>query len=79
MPSANLNLRVGPRRMLSKRESADYCGMPVRKFEAICPVAPVAFSDGLEAFDMHDLDNWIDSLKAGRGHDDADAILKRLG
>jgi hypothetical protein len=38
----------------------------------------VAFSDGLEAFDMHDLDNWIDSLKVGRGHDDADAILKRL-
>jgi hypothetical protein len=65
--------------MLSKRESADYCGMAIRRFEAICPVAPVTFCDSVEAYDMRDLDNWIDTLKAGvKGDDDADAIVARL-
>jgi hypothetical protein len=79
MPTATLNLRVGPRRMLSKRESADYAGLTVKQFEAQCPVLPVEYPNGVKAWDMRDLDNWIDSLKAGgRGHDDAAVILARL-
>jgi len=80
MPSATLNLRVTPRRMLSEREAADYCAMTAKRFRAACPVTAVAFPDGVTAYDMRDLDNWIDTLKAGgRGHDDAVAILERLG
>jgi hypothetical protein len=79
MPSATLNLRVGPRRMLSKRESSDYAGLTVKQFEAQCPVLPVEYPNGVKAWDMRDLDNWIDSLKAGGRDDDAtDAILSRL-
>lgn len=77
MSSATLNLRVSPRRMLTEREAAEYCGRTVRTFKGECPVAPIAFGNGDKRFDIQDLDRWLDSLKVG-GADDADAILERL-
>jgi len=80
MSSATLNLRIGPRRMLPKRESSDYCGLTTKQFDAQCPVAPVEYPNGLKVWDIRDLDAWIDSLKAGgKGGDDIAAILERLG
>ncbi|MCK5932913.1 MAG: hypothetical protein KAG89_12165 [Fulvimarina manganoxydans] len=78
MSTAVLNLRVMPRRMLTVSEAANYCGRSLKVFKAECPVAPIAFSNGDQRFDMVDLDKWIDGLKDGTS-DDADAIISRLG
>jgi hypothetical protein len=76
MATATLNVKVAPRRMLSAREAADYCGMPVKHFRADCPVNPVEMPRGLKLFDMRDLDHWLDDLKGGANDTD---ILERLG
>ncbi|MBD8877766.1 hypothetical protein [Roseibium polysiphoniae] len=78
MPSAKLNLTVQPYRMLSKVDAAHYCGLAVKKFESLSPVAPVAFADGVKRWDVHDLDRWIESQKASDQLDD-DALVARLG
>lgn len=78
MTMATLNLRVSPRRMLRAAEAADYCGRPVKRFRAECPVTPVTFPSGDQLYDMQDLDRWIDSLKGG-APDNADDIIDRLG
>lgn len=76
MSVATLNVRVTPRRMLKLAEAAEYCGRSRRHFEAECPVAPVAFPNGDRLYDLHDLDRWIDGLKAGVAADD---LIERLG
>jgi hypothetical protein len=43
------------------------------------PVAPLIFANGDLRWDIQDLDAWINSLKAGAGNHDADAIIERLG
>jgi len=78
MSSATLNLKITPRRMLTPREAAEYCGLPQKRFQQGCAVKPVELPGGVLAFDVRDLDAWIDGLKAG-GADDDDAILDRLG
>jgi len=79
MSSATLNLRLTPRRMLSEREAADYCGRPLAKFRAGCTVPPVEFPDGARLFDMRDLDTWLDGLKGASLAATADDILAKLG
>lgn len=75
MATANLNLRIEPYRLLTKREAANYCRRSIKKFEAQCPVPPIAMADGDRLWDVQDLDRWIDSLKEGSaGGDD---ILRR--
>jgi hypothetical protein len=64
--------------MFGKIDAAHYCGRPVKRFEAECPVAPVRFSNGDLRWDMRDLDSWIDLLKLGGGGS-SDAILEKLG
>lgn len=63
MPTATLNLKVSPRRMLSRREAAEYCGIPTKHFQTDCTVAAIAMPRGQALFDMHDLDKWLDGLK----------------
>jgi hypothetical protein len=75
MSTATLNLSIMPKRMLSKREAAHYCGLPLRHFERICPVKPVSLGDRL-LWDIRDLDVWLDSLKAEE--QTMDAIVARL-
>ncbi len=77
MPSATLNLRLSPRRMLSAREAAEYVGLPVKRLPVDCRVPPIAMPGGKQLYDIRDLDSWIDSLKDGR-RDDDDDILERL-
>lgn len=79
MSSATLNLRVTPRRMVSEKEAAEYCGRPVGKFKAACPVPPVEFPDGAKLFDLRDLDAWLDGLKGASLSATADDILAKLG
>lgn len=56
-------------RLLTRSQAAFYCGLCVRSFSAVCSVRPIAFGDGKrwERFDVHDLDGWINSFKAGQG------------
>lgn len=78
MAVATLNLQVSPRRMLTERDAADYCGLPVKHFRSDCAVAPVTMPRGKLLYDIRDLDSWIDSLKGGAPDDD-DSIINRLG
>lgn len=79
MPSATLQINVIPKRMLEKKEGAHHCGRSVRRFEIECPVHPIRFPNGDLRWDVQDLDAWINSLKAGAGDHDSDAIVARLG
>ena len=72
-----LNIRVAPRRMLSPREAADYCGIPPKKF-AITGIAHVAMPHGQNLYDIKDLDAWLDGLK-NNALDSDDAIIGKLG
>ena len=78
MSGATLNLRVLPRRMLNAREAAEYVGIPSKRFRQDCSVSPVEIPGGHLAWDLHDLDDWLDALKGGCNDDD-DAIVDRLG
>jgi hypothetical protein len=79
MPSATLQINVIPKRMLTKPEAAHHCGRSNSRFVIECPVAPIRFVNGDLRYDVQDLDRWLDSLKAGSGDHDADAIVARLG
>ena len=71
-----LYIRVAPRRMLTIKEAADYCGLKARRFPIDCGVTPVAMPSGEQFYDMHDLDNYIDALKKGAPAGDDDIIAK---
>jgi hypothetical protein len=75
--TATLNIKVSPRRMLTAREAAEYCGLPAKKFPAVCRVAPVALPGDELRYDMRDLDDWLDGLKGGAPNDDD--IIGKLG
>jgi hypothetical protein len=77
MTSATLQLNIIPKRMLTKPEGAHHCGRSVKRFEAECDVSPVKFPNGDLRYDVHNLNKWIDSLKAGKAND-ADEIIARL-
>jgi hypothetical protein len=77
MSAATINLRIRPFRLLTKAETANYCRLPIKTFEALCPVAPIIMANGDRLWDVRDLDHWIDSLKSQPG-DDPDEIVKRL-
>jgi len=72
-----LNIKVAPRRMLTKQEAAIYCGVALTRFDAHCSCSPVAVPGGHKMYDIKDLDRWLDSLKAP-GADSDESILGRL-
>lgn len=74
--TATLNIKVAPRRMLSPREAAEYCGLPLKRFPSSCAVPPVLMPDGAKLYDLRDLDAWLDALKGGVSSEDE--ILRRL-
>jgi hypothetical protein len=63
--------------MLTRVEAAAYCGMKVKGFEFNCPCRPSALPDGGTAYDIHELDRWLDSIKGG-GATNGDEYLSRL-
>jgi hypothetical protein len=79
MSSATVQISFIPKRMLSKSEAAHHCGRPVARFLVECPCRPVRFQNGDLRYDVQDLDHWLNSLKAGADHGDADEIVARLG
>ena len=78
MSTATLNIKLSPRRMLSAREAADYCGVPQKKFSVVCRVSPVQLPGVDLRYDMRDLDEWLDGLKSGMPNGDDD-IIGKLG
>lgn len=74
MSTATLNIKVSPRRMLTAREAADYCGLPLKKFSHYCRVLPVRFPGGEVLYDKNDLDLWIEGLKSGLPNNDDDIV-----
>lgn len=76
MSTALVAMKVISKRMLSKREAAEHCGRPIKRFEAECPSSPVRFPNGDLRYDVRDLDQWLDKLK--NNSEDSDEIIKRL-
>lgn len=65
--------------MLTKREAALYCGVPLTRFPVAVTVKPVAMPHGKTLYDIKDLDEWLDRLKAGAPNDADEDILSKLG
>ncbi|TCR02191.1 hypothetical protein [Neorhizobium sp. JUb45] len=78
MANALLNIRIVQPRMISLKQAADYVGLPLKRFPRICSVRPVEIPESEKRYDIRDLDQWIDQLKAGDTEADQD-ILERLG
>ncbi|MDF1628094.1 MAG: hypothetical protein P1U84_17560 [Parvibaculaceae bacterium] len=78
MGSASLNISVVEKRMYRPSEAAAYCGLALKHFKDLCPVPLVELREGVELFDKHDLDRWIDSVKDGAVPQSQDDILRRL-
>jgi hypothetical protein len=76
MNMTTLNIRVSPRRILSKSEAADYVGLPIKRFSVECRVSPIRIAN-CERYDIQDLDRWIDVLKDALPSGD-DEIVERL-
>ncbi len=77
MSTAMLNIRVVSPRMLTLQQAADYVGIKAGKFPALCPVSPVSLPGSLRLYDVRDLDQWLDQVKAG-GADPDDEIIALL-
>ncbi len=78
MAQATLNIRTVPRRMLSPRDAAEYCGLSAKTFVTLSGLPPVKMPNGSSLYDMRDLDTWLDSVKMSC-LDSEDAIVERLG
>jgi hypothetical protein len=79
MASATFQLNIIPKRVLTKTEAAHYCGRSISRFSIDCPCHPLRCTNGDVRWDVHDLDAWINSLKAGKPDQEADDIVGRLG
>ncbi len=64
------------KRMLRLKEAAAYCGIPLSRFQGICPVPPIKITSS-SLWDRKALDGWLDTLLAG-GTEDAEQIIARL-
>ena len=66
-------------RLLTRDQAADYCGVSVPTFAAICPIHPIAMGNGkrMERFDVQALDDWINGLRGQAPQADVD-WLERL-
>jgi hypothetical protein len=74
---SSIKVAIPMRRLLSRSDAATYVNLPPKLFAAVCPVRPVALAEGREAFDVRDLDAWVDGAKAGE-QADLDALVARL-
>jgi hypothetical protein len=60
------------KRLLTRKEAAEYCRLSVETFTPVCPVRAVALQPGnrrLARYDKIDLDVWIEQLKNGANSD----------
>ncbi|MEP3632189.1 MAG: hypothetical protein ABJQ23_09750 [Shimia thalassica] len=78
MASTSLNITIIGKRMFKQSEAADYTGLSSRHFKSLCDVQPVEMSPGKLLWDKHDLDKWIDGMKAGSELTTQASILSKL-
>lgn len=78
MAFQTMKVTTKPARLVTVREAADYCRLPQRKFEAQCPAKPIIFETGEKRYDLHDIDPWLDGLKADGMAHSQDEILGKL-
>ena len=71
------NIKVAPRRMLTPREAADYCGIATKKLP-VTGIMPTSMPFGETRYDIKDLDAWLDGLK-NNALDSDDDIIGKLG
>lgn len=77
MSGTVVRFNVISKRMLTRKEAAEHCGRPEKRFIVECPAPEITFPNGDRRFDVRDLDKWLDSLKCESF--DADALVSRLG
>jgi hypothetical protein len=65
-------------RLLTRSQAAAYCGLSVRTFASVCPVAPIAFnkSKKLQRYDVRALDRWLDGLAQNDNVEDSDWLAR---
>jgi predicted DNA-binding transcriptional regulator AlpA len=54
-------------RLVTKSEAAAFCGISRAAFDRICPIQPIELESGnkrLLRYDVEDIEDWIDGLKA---------------
>ncbi len=78
MTAASVTVSIAPKRILTRKEAAAYCGRSLTEFNSECPVMPIKFANGDLRYDARDLDAWLDNLKQKAEDSDA-AIIERLG
>jgi len=78
MSRASLNISVVEKRMKSVSEAAQYCGLAVKHFKAICPVQPIVLRQNNLLYDKVDLDGWIDAVKSDTEMQTQQSILAKL-
>jgi predicted HTH domain antitoxin len=60
--------------MLSLREAAEYCGVSAKRFSIEIAVRPIDMPGGQRLYDIRDLDQFLDNLKAGASESYEDII-----
>jgi hypothetical protein len=75
--NAIVTINVPPRRMLTAKEAAIYCGVSGGNFGSVCMCPQVLMPGGKKLYDIKDLDCWLDSIKTN-APDSNEAILGRL-
>lgn len=78
MATTNLNISVTEKRMKPVSEAAQYCGLAVNHFKAICPVQPIVLHKNNLLYDKVDLDAWIDAVKSDTEIQTQQSILAKL-
>jgi hypothetical protein len=74
---ASSRLAGPPRRMLTKRQAADYLGVTVNRFVQICTVPAIDLGGSIR-WDVVRLDEWIDGM-ANSATLSKDDWLSRMG
>ena len=78
MTSANLNIVTINPRMLSRSEAARYCGIPIKKFPAICDVEPIRLAIKIIRYDKNVIDEWLDTLSQCDGQTSDEELVEGL-
>lgn len=59
------------RRLLSRKEAAQYCSICTTTFDRVCKIRPVLlgdYSSKLKRYDIRDIDAWIESKKVANSN-----------
>ena len=77
-PPHYFSVTITPRRLLTAKEAADYCGITQKQLRFQTGIAPVALPNSKQLFDIRDLDRFIESCKSPSAALSDDDILARL-